>query len=179
MSARRRYRQVMRGERGRGGFTLIEVMIVIAIILMLSTLVGVALMSRRKDAQKDLARYDMGTIAQAIKLFEMDFDRFPSDEEGLAVLWDKTLLSPDAPQDKWRKYLEKPMPTDKWGSPWGYRQMSERGGGAVAGGEMGMEGEEMTYDLWSYGPDKEDGTDDDLNNWATTEEEEGFAPPPG
>jgi general secretion pathway protein G len=161
MSARRRYRQVMRGDRG---FTLIEVMIVIAIILMLSTLVGVALMSRRKDAQKDLAQYDMGTIANAIKLFEMDFDRFPTDEEGLRVLWDKSALSPDSSESKWRGYLEKPMPTDKWGSPWGYRQMSEQGN-------------ETKYDLWSYGPDKEDGTDDDLTNWATTEEDDGFAPP--
>lgn len=134
------------------GFTLIEVMIVIAIILALSGLIGVALFSRQKEAKASLAQTDMNTIKQSMKLFYLDFDRFPTDEEGLAVLWAKETLSADADQTKWKKYLDSEMPNDRWGKPWGYRQLSEHG-------------DETTYDLWSFGPDGQEGTDDDVVSW--------------
>lgn len=133
-------------------FTLIEVMIVIAIILALSGLIGVALFSRQKEAKSSLAQTDMNTIKQSLKLFYLDFDRFPTDEEGLAVLWAKDALSAEADQTKWKKYLDSEMPNDRWGKPWGYRQISEHG-------------DETTYDLWSMGPDGQEGTEDDIVTW--------------
>lgn len=142
------------GGRGRvrAGFTIIEVMIVIAIILALSGLVGFALLGRRDDAKLKLAEVDMNNIKQAIKLFNLDFDRVPSEEEGLAVLWAKEGLQSEEDQAKWKGYLDSPLPNDRWGTPWGYRAESQtREGG---------------YDLWSFGPDKEDGSDDDINAFA-------------
>jgi general secretion pathway protein G len=139
----------------RRAFTIIEVMIVIAIILALSGLVGFALLGRRKEATKDLTSVDLRTLRNAIKMFELDFDRVPSEEEGLAILWNKNALTTEEEQARWKGYLESPMPLDRWGSPWGYRAESDtREGG---------------YDLWSYGPDKEDGSEDDVNAFADEE----------
>jgi general secretion pathway protein G len=151
----------------RRAFTLIEVMIVIAIVLALSGLIGVALFRQRDAAKADLARTDMNSLKQALDLFRLDFDRYPSDEEGLKALWDKSAMTSETDQAKWKGYMRDPMATDKWGSPWGYRQVSEHG-------------DESKYDLWSYGPDKQEGTDDDLNSWSSTEAdgEAGEVPPP-
>lgn len=132
----------------RRAFTLIEVMIVIAIVLALSGLVAVSLFQRRDEAKTDLVKIDLNTLRSAIKQFRFDFERWPTDEEGLRVLWDKEALDPEADQSKWKAYLEEPMPTDRWDTEWGYRQVGEL--------------DETMYDLWSNGPDKEEGTEDDI-----------------
>lgn len=135
------------------GFTLIEVMIVIAIVVALGTLVGIAAMSRRSEANQGIASTQLSTIRNAMKLFYVDFDRYPTDEEGLRVLWDKTALSGDeADQKKWKGYLDEPMPNDVWGRAWGYRQKS-------------TQGDESKYDVWSNGPDGQEGTEDDVTSW--------------
>jgi general secretion pathway protein G len=137
---------------GRRGFTLIELLIVIAIIAALGGLVTVAVLGRKKEATAQLAVVDLNTIKKAMKEFNFNFDRFPTDEEGVEVLWNKEKLSPDAEATKWKKFLEEPMPTDRWGTPWGYRQVSEHG-------------DEETFDLWSFGPNKQEGDDDDVKSW--------------
>lgn len=146
--------------RERGGFTIIEVLIVLAIIVALTGLIGVAVFSRRDDAKKDTARIELNTIKNALKLFQMDFDRWPTDQEGIKVLWDKTALDSEADATRWKKYLTEPLPRDKWGSEWGYRQKSERG-------------DESMFDLWSFGPDKQDGTEDDITSWGSAAGGEG------
>jgi general secretion pathway protein G len=140
----------------RAGFTLIEVMIVIAIVLALATVVGVAVFGRRDQAKKDMGTIDLNTIKNAMGQFRLDFDRWPKDEEGVAVLWDKSKLDPEAEPSKWKgPYLQEPMPKDRWGNEWGYRQVSERSN------------DETKFDLWSFGPDGQEGTEDDLNSWGT------------
>ncbi len=165
-------RQAGKGKRGgwerRGGFTLIEVMIVIAIVLALTGLIGVAVFSRRDEAKKDTAAIELRTIKNAMNLFRMDFDRWPTDQEGVKVLWDKTALDGEAEQGKWKGYLTEPLPKDKWGNEWQYRQKSEHG-------------DETKYDLWSFGPDKQDGSEDDITSWGTATSGEGpgdEVPPP-
>jgi general secretion pathway protein G len=149
-------------------FSLIEVMIVIAIILAISGLVALTLFSRRDQAESDLGRVEFRQIEQALKFFRLDFNRYPTDEEGLAVLWDKERLDPEADQNAWKGYLEAAMPTDRWGNDWRYRQQSE-------------ETDDTTkYDLWSFGADGEEGTEDDIESWdlGTDEEEDSGLPPP-
>ncbi len=157
------------GTWGRGGFTLIEIMIVITIIVLLGAIVGISLFAQRDEAKGGTVTIQMQQIEQALKLFNGDFDRYPTDQEGLAVLWSKETLDQEAPQAKWKKYLEKPIATDAWGQVWGYRQVSEHG-------------DESTYDLWSNGKDKEEGTPDDITSWTKEAEGEsemtGELPPP-
>lgn len=142
----------------RSGFTLIEVLIVIAIVVALSGLVGIALFSKQKEAKVGLAKTDLRTIESALKQFRVKFDRYPTDEEGVEVLWNKEKLDADADATKWTKELEKPMKTDQWGTPWNYRQKSDHG-------------DEDSFDLWSFGPDKQEGGDDDIVSWTEAEGE--------
>lgn len=141
-----------RSSRARRGFTLIEVMIVLAIILALSGLVAVAVFARQKESKASLTQIDMNTLKKGLQQFYLDFDRYPTDEEGLGVLWNKSSLTSEDEAAKWKKYIEEPMASDRWGTAWGYRQASEQG-------------DDSTYDLWSNGPDKQEGTDDDITSW--------------
>jgi len=136
----------------RRAFTLIEVMIVIAIVLALTGLVGYAVLGRRDEAKRDMAKIDLNSLRSGLKLFHFDYDRYPTDDEGVKVLWDKSALSADADQGKWHKYMEDSLPADRWGSAWVYKQAGEHGDGM--------------YDLSSPGPDKQPGNDDDINSWA-------------
>ena len=151
--------QAHKNRMRRGGFTLIEVMIVVAIILALAGIVAITLFRQKDDATASLAKVDLRTINKAMELFRLDFDRWPTEEEGVAVLWNKEVLDPEADVAKWKEYLAEPLPKDRWGTDWGYRAESEH------------ENREGKFDLWSNGPDKQEGTEDDIKNW--TDEGEG------
>src|SRR5262245_51438400 len=142
------------------GFTLIEVMIVILIVLMLGGLVAWNLMGTKEDAQANIVRIQMDQIKSALKTFRFTYERYPTDEEGLKVLWDKTAMTDEEEAKKWKAFLEKAVPKDNYGNEWGYRQKSEHGN-------------EDTYDLWSYGKDKQEGTDDDIVSWDKEAESNG------
>ena len=142
--------------RRRSAFTLIEVMIVILIVLALGGLVAYNLMGTKEDAENKLCKIDMNTLEQALKQFRFDHGRYPTDDEGLEVLWNKEKMQDEEEAKKWRKLLEQPMPNDRFGNPWGYRQASENG-------------DEDKYDLWSPGRDKQEGTADDINSWKSDE----------
>lgn len=136
-------------------FTLIEVLIVIAIIVGIGALVTTSLVGKKKEAAIGFAQADMNTLENALKEFYVKYDRYPSDTEGLKVLWDKTALeNADTDGAKWSKFLEKPLDLDRWGTAWGYKQK----------GDHNAEGDDK-YDLWSFGPDRQEGTDDDLTSW--------------
>lgn len=139
------------------GFTLIEVLIVLAIILMIAGLVSVSLFARRDQADVDLTRINLNTLRDGLDAFRFDYRRYPTDEEGLAVLWDKGQLDAEADSSKWTQYLREALPTDAWGNEWGYAQVAE---------SYEPDEESPTavapYDLWSNGPDGEEGTDDDV-----------------
>ena len=152
--------QLTRHRTTRAGFTLIEVMIVIAIILALASLIGVALFSRFGEAQTNITKIQMKTMGDALKDFRRVFNRYPTDDEGVSVLWSSANLDSPEAEDKWTKFMEEPAPNDQWGNPWGYRQVSENG-------------DETTYDLWSNGPDGEEGTDDDITSWSEGGDSEG------
>ncbi len=155
----------------RRGFTLIEVLIVIVIILAIAGLVAVNLFGSKESADKSIAEIDLKGLRNALQQFRLDFNRYPTDEEGLAVLWNKSTLTTEADQTKWHQYIIEAKPNDAWGKPWGYKQK----------GEKAPEG---MFDLWSTGPDMEEGTADDINVWKTVDDGSGTsgssssAPPP-
>ena len=157
-------------KHARRGFTIVEVMIVLAIILVLATLVAVNVRGSRKEAQIGAATASMRSLDKALQRFNDKFGRYPTDEEGITVLWDKTKLQTqdEAEGQKWERLVERAEDAEKdpWGSPWGYRQKDE---GA----------DEDIFDLWSYGPDRQDGTDDDIHNRKKLSTDGGAAPSSG
>lgn len=135
----------------RGGFTILELLIVIGIILAIGGIVTVNLMGMRDKADTSLTKVKIQNVGRALDNFKLDMKRYPTEEEGVAVLWDKELLEDEGDAAKWAgPYLQEPSPEDTWGFEWVYRSPSE------------VEG--VAYDLISVGPDGEEGTDDDLSN---------------
>jgi len=147
MSERRR-----RTERtSRRAMTLIEILIVIALLLAIGGLVVVNLLPRQAEAEKNVQRVQLDNIDGAMKMFRVDMGRYPTDEEGIKALWSKDAIEDEDDAANWKgPYLENPIPSDKWGNDWVYRQSAEQ--------------MESTYELISLGPDGEEGTDDDISN---------------
>jgi general secretion pathway protein G len=132
--------------------TLIEVLIVIAILVAIGGLLVVNLMPRKEAADIDLQRADFKTIDNALRLFKLDIGRYPTEEEGLAALQSKDALENEDDAVRWKAaYLELATFKDKWNHDIVYRNPSEEFG-------------EGQYDLVSFGPDGEEGTDDDITN---------------
>ncbi len=136
----------------RRGFTLIELLIVIAILLAIGGLVVVNLIPRGEQAKADIQRIQLDQVANALDQFRLDMDRWPTEEEGIEVLWKRDSLEDENDYERWRgPYLEDPVTEDRWGNELLYRFPGEIRG-------------ESYYDLISFGPDGEEETDDDITN---------------
>jgi general secretion pathway protein G len=137
----------------RTGFTLIEMMVVIAIIGTLALLVGPNIMGRFGDANRTAARTQVELLTVALENFRMDTGRYPTTEEGLAVL--RTWSLPSPRPVGWRgPYLRKPVPADPWHRAYLYRAPGEHNPGS--------------YDLYTLGQDGEQGGEGeaaDVTSW--------------
>lgn len=146
--------------RKRSGFTLFEVLLVIAILALLAAFVVPSFLNIGEQAKKDTAKAAIGRtgpIAKALKLYRMAMGKYPEGEEGLRELYEAPDEDvEDESQKKWTgPYIEDPESLkDPWGHEYGYRFPGEHG-------------DENTYDLWSNGPDGEEGTEDDIVSWKT------------
>ena len=134
------------------GFTLIEVMVVIAILAILAALIVPKVMSRPDEARVVAARQDIAALAQALKLYRLDTKRYPTTEQGLQALVARPSQAPVP--DNWKAggYVEK-LPLDPWGKPYQYLN-------------PGLHGE---IDVFSYGADGApggEGFDADVGNWS-------------
>jgi general secretion pathway protein G len=122
------------------GFTLIELMVVLVIIGVLAALIVPNVLDRADDARVTAAKTDVSNLMQALKLYKLDNQRFPTAEQGLAALTAKPTASPVPPN--WKPYLEK-LPNDPWGRPYQYLNpgvqgeidVMSLGGDGQAGGE--------------------------------------------
>jgi general secretion pathway protein G len=158
----------------RGAFTLIEVLIVIAILLAIGGLVVVNLLPTKDKADVDLQIVQFDSIGRALDQFKLDMKRYPSTEEGLTVLWNKSGLENEDDAQSWRgPYMQDPITKDNWNKPLVYRFPGEIRG-------------EQYYDLISSGPDGQEGTEDDISNHDRhkgedgefeSAEDESFTPP--
>ncbi|MGD1915086.1 MAG: type II secretion system major pseudopilin GspG [Phycisphaerales bacterium] len=150
----------------RKAFSLIEIMIVLAIIVMISGLVGFALLSRRDEATVQKAQIDIETLKNGLLDFNRRYGRYPTEDEGLSVLWNSSTVDPEI-EDQWSATINASMADDPWGNPWEYNPEGLR--------------REGMYDLSSNGPDGEAETEDDIYAWDEDEEGMdggGMAPPP-
>ena len=104
-------------KRTQRGFTLIELMVVLAIIGVLAALIVPNVLGRAEDARVSAAKTDVGNLLLALKLYKLDNQRYPTTDQGLAALQSKPTIDP-IPAN-WRSYVEK-LPADPWGNPYQY-----------------------------------------------------------
>ena len=135
--------------RRQKGFTLIELMVVLAIIGVLAALIVPNVLSRADDARITAARTDVGNLMQALKLYKLDNQRFPSGEQGLNALKIKPTTEPIP--GNWKPYLDK-LPSDPWGRPYLYLNPGLKGEVDVlsfgADGQAGGEGNNADIGSW-------------------------------
>ena len=131
------------------GFTLIELMVVLVIIGVLAALIVPNVLDRTDDARATAARTDINNLMQALKLYKLDNQRFPSAEQGLEALVRKPTAGAVPPN--WRSYLSK-LPADPWGRPNQYIFPGVKGEIDVfslgADGQAGGEGKNADIGSW-------------------------------
>lgn len=136
----------------RRGFTLLEILVVLAII---GLLVGLAVKNVDKifgDSQASIARIFVNdSIKTSLVRYRIDLGDFPSTAEGLDAL----VTAPSARAERWKgPYIDAKggkVPLDPWGEPYVYRYPGTNNKGS--------------YDIYSKGPDKNEGGGDDVGNW--------------
>jgi general secretion pathway protein G len=140
------------------GFTLMEVMLVLMILVIIAGMAVTALAPMRRRALIRAADAQIQAFRGPLQAYEMDVGEYPSTSQGLDAL----LAPPSdlANQDKWYgPYLEargNKIPLDPWGNEYMYEY-------------PGKNQEQDLPDIWSMGPDRQDGTDDDVCNWLVEE----------
>jgi len=151
------------GDRGRAGFTLIEIMAVVLIIGLLSTIVGAAIFRQIDRAKVTAAKAQLTSLEGVLELYRMDNGRFPTTEQGLAALVSVPTIDPVPRNYPAGGYLKDGrLPHDPWDEPYHY--------------EMPGTNNPHAFDLWSFGADNApggEGVDADIGNWAEGAEPRG------
>lgn len=132
------------------GFTLIELMVVIAILAVLASLIVPRVISRPDEARVVAAKQDIAAIRQALNMYRLDNRRYPTTEQGLRALVERPAAGPQP--DNWKPYLER-LPNDPWGTPYQYLN-------------PGLHGEIDVMSLGADGRAGGEGFDADIGSWA-------------
>ncbi|MEO6974310.1 MAG: type II secretion system major pseudopilin GspG [Gallionella sp.] len=142
--------QKLRGIAARG-FTLIEIMVVVVIMGIMAALIVPKLMGRTDDARIIAAKQDIATIMQALKLYKLDNQHYPTTEQGLQALVTKPSSGPSANGWKTGGYIDK-LPKDPWGNSYQYLS-------------PGIKGEIDVFTLGADGQPGGVGNDADIGSW--------------
>jgi len=133
----------------QGGFTLVELLVVLAILGLLMGLVGPQVLKRLGGAKTDTAALQIKDLEQSLELYKLDVGRYPPTDQGL-----QALVQPPAGVIGWNgPYLKKPqVPLDPWKNEFQYK----------------YPGEHAEVDIYSLGQDGSaggEGEDADIGNW--------------
>ncbi len=139
-------------KRGRRAFTLLEVLMVVAIIGLLAAFVVPKLFSTQGKAERDLtqATVDRG-MNGALDMYRLHMGRYPREDDGGL----KALIEAPRDEQETKKWAGPYVKADQLKDPWGTEYVYE------CPGKYNSD----SFDLSSAGPDKEAGTDDDIKNW--------------
>ena len=133
------------------GFTLLEVMVVVVILGILAALVLPKIISRPDEARALAAKQDIASLMQALKLYRLDNQRYPTTEQGLQALVTRPASPPLAPGWKAGGYVER-LPKDPWGNPYQYLN-------------PGVHGELDVFSAGADGAPGGEGNDADIGSW--------------
>ena len=134
--------------RHNGGFTLVEMLLVLVILGTLAAIVYPKVAGRGEQARQTAAKAQIASFSGALGTFEVDNGYYPRGKDGLQALVQK-------PSDaqSWRgPYLDN-IPNDPWGRPYLYEYPGKHN--------------VNSFDLYSMGLDGREGTEDDITNWQT------------
>jgi general secretion pathway protein G len=134
-----------RNRKNDDGWTFIETLIVMGIVLILTAAVGFSAVKQLDKARLVTAKSQLETFSLALDSYYIDNGAYPTQEQGLAALWTKPSASP-VPTSWNGPYLAKPVPKDPWGNEYHYTVPGTNG---------------LGYSLLSYGKDGAEGGDQD------------------
>jgi general secretion pathway protein G len=131
--------------RRKHGFTLIEVLLVMVILVILASLVTVNLLSARKSANVRAAKIQVELLDRALDAYELDIGAYPSNLQAL-----RTPPADIPDPTKWKgPYLSKEVPEDPWNKPYQYLQQGQHNLGKP--------------DVWTVSPENQE-----ISNWEET-----------
>lgn len=133
--------------RRNSAFTLVEILAVTILLAIMAGGAALGISANIKKGKIKTTQAQIATFGQAISLFEMECSGYPSSLEDLVKA--PTTKCKDFPKEG---YLQKQeIPQDAWNNDYNYRKPGTHN--------------PNSYDLWSSGPDGEDGSSDDITNW--------------
>ena len=139
----------IRSQRQQRGFTLMEVLLVMAILVMLGALVATNFMGIFAKSKIDAASAQMLLFKTPLDTYQLHIGYYPATEVGLQGL--RQPPSDSIGQQKWSgPYLKSDIPVDPWNGAYQYELTTDPASGNPA------------YKLWSNGPDQQSGTEDDV-----------------
>jgi general secretion pathway protein G len=133
----------------QGGFSLIEIMVVVVIIAILISFVGQKVLDKPDQARIVKAKHDIKTLEAALEMYKLDNFNYPSTEQGLQALVEQPSGDPEAKH--WKGYMPK-LPKDPWDHDYQYLN-------------PGTHGEIDIYSLGKDGRLGGDGVNADIGNW--------------
>jgi general secretion pathway protein G len=141
--------------RDRRGFTLIEMLVVLGILAMLLGLAIPRILGTQKKANISATESQLKLLRACLQRYVLDMKEFPSTEQGLKALVEKSSDLSEAKAKRWDgPYTESgELPKDPWGNGFQYEYPPKHGTADFP-------------DMWSMGPDGEDGTEDDIVSWS-------------
>lgn len=137
--------------RRQSGFTLIEVMVVVAILAILAAVIVPRVMDEPAKARSAKVKQDLRAIESALDLYKLDNYRYPTTDQGLEALVNPPSSGPEPKNYKDGGYLRK-LPEDPWGNPYQYLHPGEHG-------------ELDVYSLGADGAPGGSGENADIGNW--------------
>ena len=139
---------LLQKRKRQSGFTLMELLVVLAILGLLMALVGPNVMRQLGGAKTKTAGIQIKDLEQALEMYKLDVGRYPSTQEGLEALTRKPSNATG-----WNgPYLKSDVPLDPWNREYNYKYPGEKG----------------EIDIYSYGANGSpggDGEDTDVGNW--------------
>ncbi len=140
----------------QGGFSLVEILVVLVIMGLLISVVAPTVLNRADDARIQKVYADFKAIETALKIYRLDNYVYPTTEQGLEALVEASTIDPEPRNFKSDGYLTD-IPIDPWGRPYLYLSP----------------GENSAIDIYSLGADGisgGEGQNADIGNWKTSQE---------